>query len=186
MVGDLTRARLRADEAKCELSRAIWEAGRPGTDPEDVVRALKASILRAIVNLEEADPLLASGTLEAASQYGQLRDLEVQLAFEKGGTAAADALIDSRYAPRTDAEVPRDEPDDSDWPEGETSRRSKDRGTLPDGTGFTAYRNEFEEHGHIVRTAVMVRDDDGPPGREADPIDLVDLTVPHAAGREGC
>ena len=117
MVGDLTRARLRADEAKCELSRAIWEAGRPGTDPEDVVRALKASILRAIVNLEEADPLLASGTLEAASQYGQLRDLEVQLAFERGGTEAADAVIDARYAPRTDAMPPGDEPDGRDWPE---------------------------------------------------------------------
>lgn len=114
MVGDLTRARLRADEARCELSRVIWEAGRPGADPEDVLRALKASILRAIGSLEEADPLLASGTLEAAGQYGRLRDLEVQLAFERGGTAAADALIDGRYAPRTDAMPPNDEPDDSD------------------------------------------------------------------------
>ena len=120
MTGELTLARRRADEARCDLSRAIHDTRRPGVDPTDAVRALHAAMVRAIAKLEEADRLLDAGILDASSQLHVIRDLEVQLAYEKGGEAAADALIDSRppaYAPRTDAMPPGDEPDGRDWPE---------------------------------------------------------------------
>ena len=117
MIGDLTLARRRADDARYELSHAIHDTHRPGVDPTDAVRALHAAMVRAIAKLEEADRLLDAGILDASSQLHVIRDLEVQLAYEKGGEAAADAVIDARYAPRTDAMPPGDEPDGRDWPE---------------------------------------------------------------------
>lgn len=108
MTGELTLGRRRADEARYELSHALFGVNRPGVEPDDAARALKAAIVRAIAKLEEADKLLDSGTLEAVGYYGHARDLEVQLAFEKGGTEAANKLIDSRFAPRSPGPVPTD------------------------------------------------------------------------------
>lgn len=119
MTGQLTLARRRADEAKCDLSKAIDDVRRPGVDPGDAVRALLAAMIRATAKLEEADGLLGEGILDAAGQYHQIRDLEVEVAHLRGGTEAADRLIDSRpplLAPRSSGPVPNDEPAGDDLP----------------------------------------------------------------------
>lgn len=96
MTGKLSIGRLRADDAKCELSRSVFEANRPGVEPDDAKRALIAAMLRAIAKLEEAERTLGEGIVEASTLYGQLRQLEVENEVLRGGTEAADRLIDSR------------------------------------------------------------------------------------------
>lgn len=117
MTGELTLGRRRADDARHEIATAIYYATRGDSDPADALRSVVAAALRATAHLEEADRLLASGIPEAVAKDHLIRDLEVQLAYRAGGTEAANALIERRYAPRSRTPVPSDEPDDSDLPE---------------------------------------------------------------------